>query len=213
MNESTITPEDLERAILPKSDQINADDLIAGPITVRILAVRGGNLEQPIAIAIEGHKPYMPCKSMLRVLTLCWGSEARAWLGRALTLYRDPEVVFGGVKVGGIRISHMSGLDEPKALALTTTKGRRAIYRVEPLVATRPAPALVEILASIGATVEDADRWRAANSKPAISTSSDEDRAKIAAFLTVNPPALEKARAWFAANPRPTAAPESEDTP
>lgn len=197
-----VSAEDLARAILPKSDQINADDLIAGPITVRILAVRSGNAEQPIAIAIEGFKPYYPCKSMLRVLTLTWGNAAKDWVGRSMTLYRDPAVVFGGVAVGGIRISHLSHLDKAVSLSLTATRGKRQPYKVDVL---RPAPTIDEVLAPT--TREDFDRFRASEGKTPV---TDEIAGKAAAFLRANPNALEKVRAWVVANPKPTDPPASE---
>ena len=45
--------------IAPKSDQLNADDLIAGPITVRIVSVAANSTDSgPIRINIEGRMPY-----------------------------------------------------------------------------------------------------------------------------------------------------------
>lgn len=127
----------------PKSDQLNADDLIAGPRTITITRVRanGGNAEQPVSIHFEGdnNKPYLPCKSMRRVMVHVWGADARAYVGRSMTLYCDPEVMFGGLKVGGIRISHMSHIDEPKSMPLTTTRSRRALFTVQPLIVQQTA--------------------------------------------------------------------------
>lgn len=120
--------------IKPKSDQLNADDLIAGPITVTITGVRRGNAEQPIECQLSaGFQPYYPCKSMRRVLVAAWGENGRAWVGRSLTLYADPEVVFGGVKVGGIRISHMSHIKGTHTFMLTTTRSKRKEFTVREL--------------------------------------------------------------------------------
>lgn len=123
----------LRDTIVPKSDRVNADDFLAGAETVVITGVRRGDADTPVAIELQGRKPYYPCKSMRRVLIAAWGDDGRTWAGRSLTLYTDPEVKFGGVKVGGIRISHMSNIDAPLLLSLTATKGKRAPYRVEPL--------------------------------------------------------------------------------
>src|SRR5690606_26574846 len=91
---------DMTQFIAPKSDQLNADDLIAGPITIRISGVSAneGSPEQPISISFEGddRKPYKPCKSMRRVMVHIWGADASKYVGRAMTLYRDPKVQFGG---------------------------------------------------------------------------------------------------------------------
>lgn len=123
----------LRDTIVPKSDQLNADDLIAGAITVKIAGVKRGDAEQPVIVALEGQRPYKPCKSMRRVLISAWGDDGSKWVGRSLTMYNDPEVKFGGVKVGGIRISHMSDIPSDLVMSLTATRGKRAEYRVSKL--------------------------------------------------------------------------------
>ena len=125
--------------IAPKSDQLNADDLIAGPITVRIVSVTHGNSESPIRVNIEGRMPYYPCKSMRRVLVAAWGEDGAPYAGRYMTLYRDPEVKYGGIKVGGIRISHLSDIGADMYMALTVTRGKRAEYTVQRLNIQAPA--------------------------------------------------------------------------
>lgn len=126
--------ESLRDTITPKSDQLNADDLIAGPITVRVEAVkRSASPDQPIDVMIAGHRPFRPCKSMRRVLIAIWGDQGSDWVGKSMTLYCDPAVKFGGVAVGGIRISHMTGIDKPVDLMLTTTRSKRSVYTVYPL--------------------------------------------------------------------------------
>jgi hypothetical protein len=132
---------DMRAVIVPKSDQINADDLIAGPLTITITKVdiRPGT-EQPVSISFDGDggKPYKPCKSMARVMVNCWGPDASKYIGASMTLYRDPTVKWGGMEVGGIRISHMTGIDRAMTMALTATKGSKKAFVVKPLV--KPAP-------------------------------------------------------------------------
>lgn len=137
---------DLSKTIAPKSDQLNADDLIAGAITITVTQVRGCDGDQPIAVHFEGDegKPYKPCKSMRRVLVHAWGKEGKDYVGKRMTLYCDPTVQFGGVKVGGIRISHMSHIDRAMVIPLTVTRAQRRPYEVKPLraeVRQGPAPA------------------------------------------------------------------------
>lgn len=135
---------DLAATIAPKSDQLNADDLIAGPRTIKITRVSAsGDGDQPIAVNFEGDngKPWKPCKSMRRVLVHVWGRDGNSYVGRSLTLYRDPAVRFGGIEVGGIRISHMSDIDRDVTMALTATRANRKPFTVKPLVVReRAAP-------------------------------------------------------------------------
>ena len=127
--------EDMRSVIVPKSDQINADDLQAGPMTITITDVRiSVGSEQPVSISFEGSKKvYRPCKSMCRVMVKAWGSNVAAYKGNTLTLYCDPSVKWGAMEVGGIRISHMSHISGPMRMALTATKGRKSDYTVLPL--------------------------------------------------------------------------------
>jgi hypothetical protein len=133
----------------PKSDQLNADDLIGGPRTITVSGVRAndGGPEQPVSIDFAGDdgKPYKPCKSMRRVMVHVWGADAKQYIGRSMTLYCDPGVQFGGMKVGGIRISHMSHIDKAQTMALTATRAKRAPFTVHPLQTPAPPPTPVPV--------------------------------------------------------------------
>lgn len=126
----------MAEAIIPRSDQLNSDDLIAGPMTIKItdVSIKVGT-EQPVSIHFEGDngKPYKSCKSMNRVLVTAWGADAKKYVGRSLTLYRDATVKWAGMEVGGIRISHMSHIDSPLTMALTMTKQNKRPFTVKPL--------------------------------------------------------------------------------
>jgi hypothetical protein len=127
---------DLSQTIAPKSDQLNADDLIGGPRTITVTKVsQMREPDQPIAVYFEGDggKPYKPGKSMRRVLVRVWGKDGAAYAGRRMTLYRDDTVMFGGVAVGGIRISHMSDIDQAVTIPLTVTRASRKPFTVKPL--------------------------------------------------------------------------------
>jgi hypothetical protein len=134
---------DITSTLEAKSSQLNTDDLIAGAKTIAITKVSAGSAEQPVAVSFEGDggKPWYPCKSMRRVLVAAWGADASQYVGRRVTLFRDPSVIYGGIAVGGIRVSHLSHLDGPLSIALTMTRQKRSPYKVQPLPASPPAPA------------------------------------------------------------------------
>lgn len=135
---------DMSVVIQPKSDQVNADDFIGGPRTFTIEAVHiNPDADQPVQIQLVGEKRvWRPCKSMSRVLVAGWGPDAKTYTGRSVTLYRDPKVKWGGMEVGGIRISHMTHIERDMMIQLTATKGKRAPHVVKPLAAeVKPIPA------------------------------------------------------------------------
>jgi hypothetical protein len=156
---------DLTESIIPKSDQLNADDLIAGPQTFTVREVKKGAAEQPVDIMLaETDRAYRPSKSMRRVLVSAWGREGTEYAGHKLTLYRDPEVTFGRDKVGGIKISHLSHIDGPLSIMLTATRGSRK-------------PHNVAVLVDLVATCTDTDTLRAMYRR----ATTDDERSRITA--------------------------------
>ena len=135
MTNENPTPEEVIRSVDPRSEQLNADDLVAtGPITVTVKGVRRGSKEQPIQIdLIERDRPFRPCKTVRRCLIALWSDDPENWIGKQLTLYCDPDVVFGGVRVGGLRVSHASGINVPKTLLLTKSRGKRSEVTIQPI--------------------------------------------------------------------------------
>jgi len=163
-----MTSLDLTESIAPRSDQLNAEHLLVGPYTVTISEVRKGTGEQPFdfhLVEFPG-KPFRPSKTVRRLLVHAWGVDANAYAGRRLTLYRDPEVKFGGQAVGGIRVSHMSHIDKPFTIALTETRGKRASHTVKPLPAdappTAPLPAYMEDARAAKTLAEWREVWQRA---------------------------------------------------
>lgn len=134
--------DDISSTLTAKSNQLNADDLLGGPITVRIVrVVAGDSAEQPVAVHIDGgHRPWMPCKTTRRILAALWGPKTGPWIGRSITLYRDADVKWGGQAVGGIRIKAMSHIDGPARLALQETKKSKSMHEIQPLRVENAAP-------------------------------------------------------------------------
>jgi len=134
---------DLRLTIQPKSDQLNADDLIGRSLTIKVSGVKlSGDADQPVCVHYEGDngKPYKPCLSMRRVMIKVWGDQGAAFVGKRMTLYRDDKVTFGKDAVGGIRISHMSDIDREVTMALTATRANRKPYTVKPMAPERGEP-------------------------------------------------------------------------
>lgn len=126
---------DITETLVPRSDQLNAEDLLTGPRTVTVEKVTKGSVEQPVDIHLVEFpgRPFKPSKTVRRILVAAWGAEATVYTGRRMTLYRDPAVRFGGLDVGGIRVSHLSHIDKRITIALTVTRGKRARFTVDPL--------------------------------------------------------------------------------
>lgn len=182
-------PIDVTSTLAAKSDQLTADDLRDRPVFVKITAVwkNDNDDKQPVKLEIVGEKrPFYPCKTMRRLLTQVWGKDARAWIGRWMRLYRDPDVDFGDQKgVGGIRISHVSAISEPIDLLLTASKGgRKKKWHVEPLFS------LAEVLGKQGVAADKCDAWCVATKRAPLSQVDERIQYEAAAYFARNPKVL-----------------------
>lgn len=153
----------LKDTIVPKSDQLNAEQLLASPLTITVTNVTRGSGDQPVSIhyAKDEGRPFKPCKTMRKVLIFAWGDDGREWIGKSMTLFCDPEVKFGGVKVGGIRISHLSDIERDLGLSLNTTKGKKGEFIIKKL-SLRPLAELERLLteAAKNGTKDLGAMWR-----------------------------------------------------
>lgn len=135
----------------PRSDQWNAEDFTGGPRTFTIADVTPGKAEQKYDIEmVEGEgRVWRPPLTVLRLLMAAWTDEASTWRGKQVTLYLDPEITFGRDKVGGIRVSHLSGIDKPLTVSLSVSRGKRAPFTVHPLAPEFDESVVVDALANI----------------------------------------------------------------
>lgn len=175
---------DLRDTIAPKSDQLNAEDLIGGPMVVRVQDIARGTPDQPLELHLEGipGRPFKPCKSVRRLLVAIWGHDGSQWVGRSLQLFCDESVEWGGKRVGGIRVSHASHIDRPRTLLLSVKRGKRKPVTVEPLK-LEEVSTLDQVLESRGLTLVQLDAWAASKDKPAISGLDPAGQAKVAKWL------------------------------
>ena len=132
---------DISQTIKAKSDQLNAGDLIGGPVIVKVIEVISKGGDQPVSIRIDGGlQPFKPCLSMRRVLAKLWGVESDNWIGKSMVLYNDPTVIWAGKPEGGIRISHLEGISKAEEVPVRSSKRAVTRYMVEPLVIQQAQP-------------------------------------------------------------------------
>lgn len=200
---------DVSDTIVAKSDQLNADDLIGGPVTVQITNVSKVAGDQPVSVHITGgHQPWKPCKTMRRLLVAAWGANASAWIGRWLVLYRDPSIRFGSDAVGGIRVRQMSHIDRPLSVSLAVSKGKKAAHKIEPFqppqeraqrpAQERPTADLDAVLTDAELTINDFDDWRESTGKAVSADMTDVQKAQIAGWLAAEPSRLDLIRTFIA---------------
>lgn len=137
---------DFTAALAPKSDQINASDLISGDMTITITGVKVAmEKDQPVSISFkESSKVWRPCKTTGRILMAAWGADTSIYAGRQVQLYLDEDVKWGGLKVGGIRIRAVSHIDGDLRIVLAESKQVRKPVTVKRLGQQPSGPARQE---------------------------------------------------------------------
>lgn len=118
----------LRNTIIPKSDQLNADQLLGAEMPITVTGVSlASSPDQPVIIHYDGEngRPFKPCKTVRKILIALWGEDGNAWVGRSMLLYCDEKVKWAGEAVGGIRIKAMSHIDCDKDISLTETRGKK----------------------------------------------------------------------------------------
>jgi len=130
---------DISAALVAKSDQLNASDLTGAPIVATISAVHVvKGAPKPVTIDLVGMdgRPWKPSKGMLRVIARAWGTESDVWVGRAVKLTNNPEVIYAGQPVGGVEVVAMSHIDkpftEPVRISQKTVKQHHVAVLAEP---------------------------------------------------------------------------------
>jgi len=127
----------LRDTIKPKSDQLNADDLVGTERMIQIEAVQIVNdPQQPVNIYYVGGdgRPYKPCLTVRRILIALWGDDENLWIGRFMNLYVDQSVSFGNQKnIGGIRVNAVSHIPSAASLKLTVRRVMKQEYTIQPI--------------------------------------------------------------------------------
>jgi len=126
---------DIRSAIKPKSDQLNYETFLAGPQTYTVSKVTPGDRDHPVFIHMNEcpATPYKPSKGMLKCIAQPdgWGDKSSQWVGRSITLYGDPTVIYGGVEVGGIKIAAMSDIAGDYETLISARRGVRKPHLIK----------------------------------------------------------------------------------
>lgn len=150
--------DDISETLAPKSDQIDAIDLMGKPprvFTITKVDVRT-KAEQPVSVHLaEFPRVWRPNVTMRRVLGYCWGTKSSAWVGRRVELFCDEAVKFGHDTTGGTRVSRLSHIEGPKSVPILLSKGRSGTYKVQPLPDPTPADRIATLRAEWAAATPE----------------------------------------------------------
>lgn len=151
---------DIANSLAPRSDQINADDLVHSPMDVTIREVVNGKGDQPYDfLLMETDRAYRPNVTMRRLISAAWGTtDGDSFVGRRLRLYCAKVPDPGGKGMtNGIRVSHLSHIDQRFETKLQVSRGRRETFTVDPL--PDAPPALTDAMIACCTDVQQLGDW------------------------------------------------------
>lgn len=129
---------DIRAATKPKSDQLNYETFLTGPQTFTVSKVTPGDRDHPVFIHMNEcpTTPYKPSKGMLKCIAQPdgWGDKSSQWVGRSITLYGDPTVIYGGVEVGGIKVAALSDINGDYETLISARRGVRKPHLIKKIV-------------------------------------------------------------------------------
>lgn len=134
------------------SQYVSKDDVespvvwnIAGVSKVEMPDDEGGKKTPPVMTFKEDHaKPLILNNTNWMVLEDLYGDDSDKWIGHPIELYKDPSVMFGGKRVGGVRVRKPNG-HAPEvtraAMVEELTALRAKIKELKPdLLPAKPTP-------------------------------------------------------------------------
>ena len=129
---------DIRAATKPKSDQLNYETFLTGPQTFTVSKVTPGDRDHPVFIHMNEcpATPYKPSKGMLKCIAQPdgWGDKSSQWVGKSITLYGDPTVIYGGVEVGGIKVAAISDINGDYETLISARRGVRKPHLIKKIV-------------------------------------------------------------------------------
>ena len=144
-----MTEMNIREFITIKSDRMNYEDFITGPqsFTIERLGKKNDQGNDRLLIFMKGRPdtPFWVPKGMAKCLAnpSGWGNAPFSeWIGRSMTLFGEPTVVYGGKELGGVRISHISHIDAPYTTKISLRRGVRIDYEIQKMASDLPVAAL-----------------------------------------------------------------------
>lgn len=118
------------------SDRICTQHFPCGPRIFKMLRAEPHeeNGKKGIKIFLKGEDlPYIPCLTVRRKLSHCGIVKATDVPGVHVRLYVEPDVHFGKEKVGGVRLSAISSINEKIEVYLQDRQKKKRRWIIQPL--------------------------------------------------------------------------------
>lgn len=134
---------DIAPTLVGDSNQLSKSDLMDGPqtFTVARVDINLSDKKRPTAIhlAEAPGKPYKPNLGMRKLIAKGWGKSSKAYIGRRLTLFHNPDVLWQGKREGGVEVCAMSDLEAPFTIQVAINAKQAKTVKVDSLPDATPS--------------------------------------------------------------------------
>lgn len=101
---------------------LKAENIPAEGIRAVIVDVRAERISEEtrkkVVLYFSGVDKALPLNNTnLTLMISRYGEESDAWIGKKILIYRDEEIMYGGKRVGGVRIKLQRADADPKSIA------------------------------------------------------------------------------------------------
>ena len=131
---------DIAPTLVGDSNVLSKADLMDGPqtFTVARVDINLSDKKRPttIHLAEAPGKPYKPSLGMRKLIAKGWGKSSKEYIGRRLTLFHNPDVLWQGKREGGVEVCAMSDIEAPFTIQVAVNAKQAKTVKVERIDAT-----------------------------------------------------------------------------
>ena len=128
---------DIAPTLVGDSNQLSKSDLMDGPqtFTVSRVDINLSDKKRPTTIHLveAPGKPYKPSLGMRKLIAKGWGKSSKAYIGRRLTLFHNPDVLWQGKREGGVEVCAMSDIETPFTIQVAVNAKQAKTVKVDAL--------------------------------------------------------------------------------
>ena len=134
---------DIAPTLVGDSNVLSKADLMDGPqtFTVARVDINLSDKKRPTAIHLveSPGKPFKPNLGMRKLIAKGWGKSSKEYVGRRLTLFHNPDVLWQGKREGGVEVCAMSHIEAPFTIQIPVNAKQAKTVKVEVIPESTPS--------------------------------------------------------------------------
>ena len=134
---------DIAPTLVGDSNVLSKADLMDGPqtFTVARVDINLSDKKRPTTIHLveSPGKPFKPNLGMRKLIAKGWGKSSKEYVGRRLTLFHNPDVLWQGKREGGVEVCAMSHIETPFTIQVPVNAKQAKTVKVDVVPDSAPS--------------------------------------------------------------------------